>query len=98
MVEQLFCKQQVGGSIPLSSSIFKITCRVRIVAIAGDCKSPGLTASEGSSPSLGTTRLSEFTSLVACSTRIGAPLKHPEPPRFDIHIACELCGGKKLNK
>ena len=47
MVEHAAVNRRVGGSKPSSGAIF---WEYRIVAIAGDCKSPGLTAFVGASP------------------------------------------------
>ena len=47
MVEQSAVNRWVEGSSPSSGAIF---WEYRIVAIAGDCKSPGLTAFVGASP------------------------------------------------
>ena len=45
MAEQLFCKQQVGGSSPLLGSILKQFAEIAKWSNAGDCKSPGLAPS-----------------------------------------------------
>ena len=47
MVERSAVNRNVVGSSPTSGAIF---WEYRIVAIAGDCKSPGLTAFVGASP------------------------------------------------
>ncbi len=47
MVERSAVNRNVVGSSPTSGAIF---WEYRIVAIAGDCKSPGLTAYVGASP------------------------------------------------
>ena len=47
MVEQSAVNRWVEGSSPSSGAIFR---EYRIAAIAGDCKSPGLTAFVGASP------------------------------------------------
>ena len=47
MVERSAVNRNVVGSSPTSGAIFR---EYRIVAIAGDCKSPGLTPFVGASP------------------------------------------------
>lgn len=47
MVERSAVNRNVVGSSPTSGAIFR---EYRIAAIAGDCKSPGLTAFVGASP------------------------------------------------
>ena len=47
MVERSAVNRNVVGSSPTSGAIF---WEYRIAAIAGDCKSPGLTAFVGASP------------------------------------------------
>ena len=47
MVEHSAVNRNVVGSSPTSGAIFR---EYRIAAIAGDCKSPGLTAFVGASP------------------------------------------------